>query len=105
MGPDAFKVIIARIARVSYGEARARRDDLELANRLLSSSPPHLSPAEHVAWIAPYPNLLPSSVCSKLYDKNVVGPDYSFLGWGWNSMRALLEAGREIPSVTPIAYK
>lgn len=46
------RISVARCARVSYLTHDGRRDieaDLELYERLVGSSPPHLSPLEHVA--------------------------------------------------------
>ena len=97
MGTDAYKVLIARIARVSYGQVRAREDDLALADRLLYNDPPHLSPAEHIAFASPAPIL--SAISSKeedYYVKTLLIDGYS-VGIGWDSYRALLEDDLEIP--------
>jgi thymidylate synthase ThyX len=52
MPREAREISVARCARVSYLTQDGRRDvaeDLKLYDRLVSASPPHASPLEHVA--------------------------------------------------------
>lgn len=71
-------IACARIARVSYGEVRAAKDDLDLARRLIASR--HASPFEHLAhWLI---DAKPSAL-------NCL-PSDSYRSKGWQTFRGEL---------------
>lgn len=78
-----IKAAVGKMARVSYLTHEGKADvgaDVDLFNRLVKASPPHLSPLEHVALVSCFP---------------LSTERRGNFGKGWLQLRKIVEQGKE----------
>lgn len=90
---DCVKACVARCARVSYNNHHGERklsDDLALFDKLVSASPPHLTPFEHVVLVGHSGHVLIPAITKD----TIVIRDRGNLCYPWVQLRKVYEVMR-----------